>query len=110
MKLVTLTLPVEKPPILKFVPRTIELNTANDVMQGWIILVRGPRIVLVSPKDARNPGAFEVARSECVLGWDSADPKDYDKQVDFTSEPLPRTKPMAAPEPVEVDESKAVAR
>ena len=108
MKLITLSLPVEKPPELRFVPRTIDLRASNDVMQGWTILIRGPRVILVSPKDARQPGAFEVARAECVLGWDSTDPKDYDKQIDYTSDPLPRTKPVAPP--VEVDESKAVAK
>lgn len=97
MKLITLTLPVVRPENLKWVPRTIELTKANQTMQGWIILVRGPRVVLIPPKDHPTiPGGLEIARSECTLGWDSTDPKDYEKQADYTSDPLPL---VAAPEP-----------
>lgn len=92
MKLITLTLPVEKPPELRL-QRTIDLrNPVNDVI-GWRILVRGPAVILIPPKDSPNPGAFEIARAVCTLRWDSSEPADYDKMANFTSEPLARAKP-----------------
>jgi hypothetical protein len=92
MKLITLTLPVEKPPDLRL-QRTIDLRKpVNDVL-GWRILVRGPAVILIPPKDSPNPGAFEVARSACWLRWDSSDPPDYDKMANYTSEPLARPTP-----------------
>ena len=92
MKLITLTLPVEKPPELRL-QRTIDLrNPVNDVL-GWTILVRGPAVILIPPKDSPNPGGFEVARSACWLRWESSSPGDYDKLTNYTSEPLTRAKP-----------------
>jgi hypothetical protein len=97
MKLITLTLPVEKPPELRL-QRTIDLrNPVNDVL-GWTILVRGPAVILIPPAPPKDRpgdfiGAFEIARVACTLRWDSPIPADYDKMVNFTSEPLARPKP-----------------
>lgn len=103
MKLITLTLPVEKPKALRM-QREIDLrNPVNDVL-GWTILVRGPAVIMIPPKDSPDPGGFEIARSACTLRWDSSSPADYDKLGNFTSDPLAR------PKPVEVDEGKAVAK
>lgn len=93
MKLLTLTLPVEKPEPLRMAPRTIDLRMPADVVLGWRVLVRGPAVILIAPEDSPAGGGYEIARSVCTLRWDSSNPADYDKMANFTSEPLARKTP-----------------
>lgn len=98
MKLITLTLPVEKPKALRL-QRELDLrNPVNDIL-GWTILVRGPAVILIPPKDSPDPGGFEIARAACTLRWDSSTTADYDKMSNYTSEPLARPEPTKAAEP-----------
>lgn len=87
MKLLALTLPVEKPKALRMQREIDLIHPVNDVL-GWTILVRGMAVILIPPKDSPNPGGYEIARSACALRWDSSNPADYDKMANFTSEPL----------------------
>lgn len=86
MKLERITLPENKPKDLR-VARDVNLSPPDDCIVGWTIIIRGPSVVLISPKGKGH----EFARSVCVLTWDSSNPTDYDKLTNYTSEPLSRT-------------------
>lgn len=93
MKLLTLTLPVEKPDPLRLAPRTIDLRMPPDSLLGWRVLVRGPAVILIAPEEVPAGGGYEIARSACTLRWDSTATADYDKMANYTSEPLARPEP-----------------
>lgn len=90
MKLTNIILPDLGRNELRIGARTINFESPVDSVLGWRVLVRGPAVILLSPKGQ----GYEFARSACVLAWDSAKPEDYDKLVNYTSEPLAR-KPLA---------------
>jgi len=97
MKLISLTLPEVKPEPLRLAPRTIDLRNPVDTMLGWRVLVRGPAVILIAPDDVPAGGGYEIARAACTLRWDSTTSADYDKMASYTSEPLVRAEPKAAP-------------
>lgn len=99
LKLLSVTLPVDKPPSMRMT-RTIDCAMPVDDHIGWSIKVRGPAVILVSPP-AVNTGArrmFEFARTACSLIWSSTDIDDVDRVQKHDTPPLSR--PDVVPEAI----------
>lgn len=101
LKLVSITLPVEKPQEMGLV-RTINCVHPTEHVIGWSVLVRGPAVILVSPaKDKQGRTVadrrlYEFARSACVLVWSSSDIADANNVQKYDSQPLERPEPSGA--------------
>jgi hypothetical protein len=96
MKLIALTLPIEKPPELRL-QRYLDLANPVDTVLGWRVLVRGSAVILLDPKGKGH----EISRAACVLTWDGTKPEDYDSIAKYTSEPIARPQPKLTDEELE---------
>jgi hypothetical protein len=102
MKLIAITLPLEKPPELRL-QRHLDLLNPVDTVLGWQILVRGSSVILLDPKGK----GYQISTAACVLMWDGRKPEDYDQIAKYTSDVIAR--PAAKREPTDEELERATA-
>lgn len=86
--------------------RYIDLVRPLDRTLGWTVALRQGSVFVIVPEIDKqlstpkiHPGAYEFARINCVLLWDSTKLDDYAKhEQHWTSEPLKRADQPSVPE------------